>query len=213
MRFTQLVFSVLASICAAGVISGCIATVRTEIFPDKHTKSGSSERASIQPPQLQGVETAGNNNGDTTVRRLEFPSHTKSVENDLRPSERVPALAQDFDNALVLFDGEQYNDACGEFDIISQTLPEGDSLQLEAQFMLAECALVRGGYLEGLEVLYRLSLLSGIPEEIREKTLVRLGHAYCLIDDAQSAQDAFDALKREFPGSSYIRLANCSAVR
>jgi TolA-binding protein len=221
-------------------LSGCmVAPVRRNVFPEREKVKKMPENVNL-PPQ---VETNNSNQPptirrDTAVivhspdgnyneasqpaqyrernnqRRQEAmqPTATSSMEPD-RFMDDMPNIGDEFARAMRQFDAGQIQTACQEFDFIAGTLPMGDSLYYEARFMQAECRLTDMKLTSAVQILYALGTDAQTPPAVREKTLLRLGHAYCLVDDTDAASQTFARFMEEFPNSQYKAIANCRAVK
>lgn len=121
-------------------------------------------------------------------------------------------LADFFDEAVHDFDKENYKSACSKFDAFSGMLRKNDSLYFETMFYKSECKILNNELGSAKTILEMLLEDSKTPEAIYEKILVRLGQVYCVTDSKEKAEEMFTRLKKEFPNSIYLKLADCSVV-
>ncbi len=234
-------YAVLALVLGL-VTQACLSPVRNRIFPDKERERPEETAASaLRPPDLQGVQTIPNSardtvyvdqkrteqsgNADNQPSRLQNPQQQQQQQqpreadgqlpgSDYIPDLNIPSvsLVSEFENSLNLFDQGQYSKACDQFENYTQLLPEGDSLWFEALLMQAECRILKSRYWEAARILESASLKADIPLSVYEKTLLRLGQTYCLLDDKAKATEVFDVFSAMFPESPYHHLANCQVV-
>ncbi len=122
------------------------------------------------------------------------------------------ALGDIFSEAVRDFDGENYKSACSKFEAFSGTLRKNDSLYFETMFYKSECNILNNEFDSALSILSTLLEDKNLPSQIYEKTLVRLGQVYCVTDSKAKAEEMFGRLKKEFPNSIYLKLADCSVV-
>lgn len=212
MRYSSIGMCVAIAWCC----QACIAPVRTNYFPKRLAAEKPQERVA-QPPQLEGVKTAGLQRQDTVVIDYTLPLRQQSGEkNELRESLAISnalSIEAAFDAALEDFDQGDYDNACIQFRSIIETLPTGDSLGYEARFMEAECAIVNNRLVPALSALLALSLDPGTPVPVVEKVLVRKGQVQCLLKEFESAEETFRLFRNRFPESVYLPLANCEAAQ
>lgn len=117
------------------------------------------------------------------------------------------------DEAMKLFDNQDYGAAQERFRQLSGTISANDPLLMEVLFMSAECDAVTAQYKEAEKQLVKLTTRSDITPVVLEKALVRLGHVFCAQQKLGEAGQAFKRLTQEFPESKYIKLADCSAIK
>jgi lipopolysaccharide biosynthesis regulator YciM len=79
-------------------------------------------------------------------------------------------------------------------------------------FYKSECNILNNEFDSALSILSNLLEDKNLPSQIYEKTLVRLGQVYCVTDSKAKAEEMFAKLKKEFPNSIYLKLADCSVV-
>ncbi len=91
---------------------------------------------------------------------------------------------------------------------------ERDSIYWEALFQLGECWALSGEYNRASlllgEIAYRTD---GVPPDVHQRALVRLGHVFCLRGQRQLAEQLFERLRRLYPTTPYRSLADCRVVR
>lgn len=122
------------------------------------------------------------------------------------------SIAKEFDKASSLFAQQKFPEACSLFEQLAGTIKPDDPLYFESQFMLAECAAINGILERADKILKMLISSRACPPAILEKSLVRSGHVSCARGIAADAERSFQRLRKEFPGSGYLSIANCEAV-
>ncbi len=123
------------------------------------------------------------------------------------------SIAGQFDRAYREYENENYQSSCDKFRTFAETFAKGDSLQFEALFLHSECLLLENKLSQAENVLLSLLPDAKLPKSILQKVLVRLGQVYCVMDKEKSAEMYFSRLRKEFPQSPYIKIADCSAVK
>jgi TolA-binding protein len=124
---------------------------------------------------------------------------------------KSPNIGQ-YNNAISNWNKKKYNDACPKFVELAKSLTNGDSLQFESLFYCSECALVSQDLGKAEIYLNKLLKNSAIGSNLTERVLVRLGHVNCAKDNLKEAGKYFSRLKKEYPKSDYLPLANCNSV-
>jgi hypothetical protein len=173
---------------------GCISPVRHEIFLP----------ASQLPAEAQTEEAA-----------LLKPAETERFKDTVVVNTGIPDndLTKQMTQADELFKKKKIRQACDLYEQVSQTVAEGDSLDYEVRFMISECSSENQDFEKSLKILQALSSSEGIPDNVLEKTLVRLGQVNCVLEKKTSAAEAFTLLKKRFPKSVYLQLATCDSVK
>jgi len=146
---------------------------------------------------------------DTILKRTEVvenitpPTTNPEVLKKSPLEEKFLLLQQEFDrNASV----------CPDFVDLLKLLKNDDPLYWEVLFMICECYIIRENYDQARKRLESVLVNSGTNNGLRQKALVRLGQVYCVINQPEDAQRYFIQLKKEFPTSLYLPLANCDVI-
>ncbi len=199
----------LALICVS-----CLSTVRTNYFHDRTAEEKKVE--DVRPPLLASVR-AEQLKRDTVVIDYTTPFRRQTGQanepRELLPAAPAMSLVESYEEALLKFDGGDYDEACSRFRSIAETLSPDDSLAYEARFMEAECSITSGKSVIALSTLIALSLDNNTPASVLEKVLVRKGQTQCLLGEFESAANSFSQFRRRFPKSIYLPLANCESAR
>lgn len=178
-------------------LGGCLQSLRKDYFTPR---SSPAELTSSANAPRKTVKSAKNRErfSDTTYLSL-----SKEMPGDMTST---------FSQAMVEFDKGDYTKAQETFLHLSETLDDADSLHNEAVFMAAECDVQLSNYDAARKNLHELTARGDVPLTILEKSLVRLGQVYCALGREGEAQRMFERLKRDFPESRLIGLANCKAI-
>ncbi|MFP4528992.1 MAG: tetratricopeptide repeat protein [Candidatus Kapaibacterium sp.] len=128
------------------------------------------------------------------------------------PKQSTPGLDEQFREAVEKFDNEEYGLACKDFEQFARALPPGDSLYFEARFYWSECRIIYNEIAIARDILSEIIEDDRCPDSVTEKALVRLGQIFCVLGYESRAEGYFDRLRKEFPASIYIPLANCESV-
>lgn len=118
-------------------------------------------------------------------------------------------IVQNYESALGLFDEGNYTAASEKLKALSETLKENDTLTHETKFYIAECHIAKNEFSQAMEILKKLEKNETKSSEITQKTLVRLGQIYCVLDMKKESKQYFEKLKKSFPNSIYLKLSQC----
>lgn len=143
---------------------------------------------------------------DTLIIKLP-PIYIEESKNNRRIS-----LSVELDSAIYLFNSGKYDEACSKFAILQETLKEKDSLYFESVFYSAECLIVNNEYKLANNLLNDI-MNNNLSDNLKQRVLLRQGHLLCALNDENTAQWYFDKLKKDFPKSIYIKLANCNTLK
>ncbi|MBM2813575.1 MAG: hypothetical protein HW421_337 [Ignavibacteria bacterium] len=148
---------------------------------------------------------------DTTV--IEYSS--KTVEKSMPLTGELPEQYEKsaFEKAVELFDGEQYNEACSKFQELSTQFRPPDSMFYEIAFYVADCFIYKEDYRTAEISLKKILIDRKAPSTVLEKVFVRLGQLFCVLKRTKDANLMFSKLKRDFPHSDYLKLANCESIK
>ena len=116
-----------------------------------------------------------------------------------------------FINGKAFFENEYYDKASKRFRYIKETALPEDTLYYTSIYYLAETHIAKNRFSDALSNL-ELIINSNIINENREKSLVRVGQIYCVLNMKDKASKYFDMLEKEFPQSLYISVANCNSI-
>lgn len=118
-------------------------------------------------------------------------------------------IIQNYESALGLFDEGNYTAASEKLKALSETLKENDTLTHETKFYIAECHIAKNEFSQAMEILKKLEKNQNKSSEITQKTLVRLGQIYCVLDMKKDSKIYFEKLRKSFPNSIYLKLSQC----
>lgn len=97
---------------------------------------------------------------------------------------------------------------------IVESHSERDSIYWEALFQLGECWALNGDYNRASLLLGEIAYLTdGVPPDVHQRALVRLGHVFCMRGQRQTAEQLFERLRRLYPTIPYRALADCRILR
>ena len=119
---------------------------------------------------------------------------------------------KEYRQAIELFNNDNFQESCPIIEHIAQTLPDNDTLKYDAMFYWSECLIQKNKLKKSIQILSSLINNKNSTNSILEKSLVRLGHLYCLQNDKQTAKIYFNRLRIKFPHSAFLQLANCGVV-
>lgn len=174
------------------------------------SKRSSTARIKHDKPSKKSSSKKTRESGDNFKAR--FSDTTTIVINPATNAEQY-SINDQFDLAVQEFDNENYEQACSKAAYFAETFAFGDSLYYESLFLLSECSIVNEDFDEAEKILKSLAYEKSLLPAIEEKVLVRLGQLYCVKNKPKTARKYFKKLKRKYPHSIYIPLANCESVR
>jgi len=97
---------------------------------------------------------------------------------------------------------------------IVESHTEQDSIYWEALFQLGECWALAGEYDRACRILSEIAYRNeGVPPDIHQRALVRLGHVHCIHGERRMAVQLFERFQALYPFSPYRPLADCQSVR
>jgi len=114
-----------------------------------------------------------------------------------------------FQNALYLFNNEEFSQACNIFKNLADNYKAKDDITWDTHFHLAECLILSNDYINAEKVLINAINTLSADDEFMQKYIVRLGQTYCYQGKISLAQRQFDRLKNEYPNSKYLKAAKC----
>lgn len=139
------------------------------------------------------------------------------VENVLptTPTPTTPPVKSPLEERFLLAQQEFERSAnvCPEFVEILKLTNTSEPLYWEVLFMICECYIIRENYEQARKRLESVLVNAGTNKGLRQKALVRLGQVYCVTNQTEDAQRYFAQLKKEFPTSLYLPLANCDVIK
>ncbi len=194
------IFSIIILFC---FFASC-SPVRSRYYYDDNTPKNRENKAISQVEETSAPESdfVDSRFNDTAVVVMPVAQNgTKSR-----------GLEDFFDEAVNEFDRENYKTACSKFDAFSGMLRKNDSLYFETMFYKSECNILNNELGSAKTILEMLLEDKDTPDSILEKLLVRLGQVYCVTDSKEKAEEMFSRLKKEYPNSIYLKLADCSVV-
>ncbi|MFM8180107.1 MAG: tetratricopeptide repeat protein [Candidatus Kapaibacterium sp.] len=124
----------------------------------------------------------------------------------------VPSVESLLASARKNMDEQSYAAAEDHIRMILETGAERDSVTDEARFLLGESYVMRNMLPDARSHFTTTLKIAGLTPAVRERCLLRLGHVLCAEGKEDEALKVFRQFLREFPGSSYASLADCSAV-
>lgn len=187
-------------------LSAC-SSVRTRSKTAK-TEAARSKTALVSKKDTQGKSSAAGKSSandrfsDTTVIYLQASPVKKSNN-----------LVNQFEVASTEFDNEKFTSACPQFRLLSETFAKDDSLRYESLFFLSECLILENKLNPAQAILDDLYKNSLVPSSVMEKVIVRLGQLHCVSGKKQKATEMFNILRRRYPSSIYLPLANCDVIK
>ncbi|MBX3042314.1 MAG: hypothetical protein KIT33_08755 [Candidatus Kapabacteria bacterium] len=114
-----------------------------------------------------------------------------------------------FEEALKDFDAGNFSSAKQKFINIKNTVDNGDELYYESDFYIVECIISENKFDDAEKLLETMLVDKGLPDNILERVLVRLGQINCARNDKKEAAKYFTRLGDINPNSIYLKVANC----
>jgi TolA-binding protein len=118
-----------------------------------------------------------------------------------------------YNEGINYMDEGELDEAQAIFSTLTQTLLPGDSLYYEANFMEIECIISKNEISKAETLLKNLYQDKEITEQAYEKVLVRLGQIECVKANNGASKIYFDELKKKYPNSIYLKVANCNFLK
>ncbi|HPU23708.1 MAG TPA: tetratricopeptide repeat protein [Candidatus Kapabacteria bacterium] len=125
----------------------------------------------------------------------------------------VQAMNDELKQAIDLYHDSKFNEAC---EIFARLLTNTNKQAKDYQILLyysSECYIAKNMFEPAKKLLIDVLSLDELFDDIKEKALVRLGQVYCIENKKAEADRLFRQLRREYPQSKYIKLADCDAIK
>lgn len=183
-----------------------------------HNSDENSELVSDNPNGLFDFKNNKQNSNEnidysgTDTNVVVYPP-IRSSANTLFDLDKEFDFTPEFQKAVLEFDVDFIEKACNKFDFFASTLNPEDTLYFESLFYKSECLIAKKEYKESEKILNRILRNEDTPSNIMQKTLVRIGHLYCVNNKPEMAEMAFEKLRNDYPKSKLIKLANCESVK
>ena len=122
-------------------------------------------------------------------------------------------IDSELDEAVTEFENGNYQNACEKINVYAGIFKVGDSLYYEAKYYEAECYVMNGRAGDAIKLYKNLLTDFELINSVKERVIIRLGQLFCFVKDKSSAEFMFAKLKKEFPNSIYIKIANCESIK
>jgi len=125
----------------------------------------------------------------------------------------VQAMNDDLKQAIDLYHDGKFNEAC---EIFARLLTNTNKKAKDYQILLyysSECYIAKNMFEPAKKLLIDVLSSDELFDDIKEKALVRLGQVYCIENKKKEAERLFSQLRREYPQSKYLKLADCDAIK
>ncbi len=170
--------------------------------PKGRTSASKRNNAVAQPNQTESFERFK----DTTFIYLGEYKHDANKSKDNAP------LSQELLQAIKLFDDGETNMACERITGLLSNMNKENADYYETLFYASECYIAKNSFEQSQRLLVQVLSSDVLSDDLKERAIVRLGQVFCVLGDAVSAERLFRQLRREFPKSIYISIANCESV-
>ncbi|MEJ5245521.1 MAG: tetratricopeptide repeat protein [Bacteroidota bacterium] len=125
----------------------------------------------------------------------------------------VQAMNDELKQAIDLYHDGKVNEACQIFArLLTNTNKQAKDYQILLYYS-SECYIAKNMFEPAKKLLTDILSLDELFDDIKEKSLVRLGQVYCIENKKTEADRLFRQLRREYPKSKYIKLADCDAIK
>jgi TolA-binding protein len=183
-----------------------MANINQGIIDDKNSKTDSIDTIN---EKLTKNKQKSNLDKSLFNHKIKKAKDTTTINLDIEPTS-YKDLADQFNNVVFDFDKEKYESACNKFNEFANSFPQTDSLYFESIFFVGECNIVAEQYMQAEWKFNKILDSPFAPSDIRQRALLRLGQIYCFQNKSKDALNLFDKLRKEFPKSVYLKLANCN---
>lgn len=131
---------------------------------------------------------------------------------ELYESEIKGGMNKFFDIALENYDSGNIKKAKNIFSFMKESLLEDDPLWFESAYYYGECLIAENNFKSSLNVFLEILAKNDIPDFVNERSLVRTGQVYCVLNDDKKAFNYFLKLRNKYPRSQYLEVADCSKI-
>ncbi len=123
------------------------------------------------------------------------------------------AMNDELKQAIDLYHDGKVNESCQIFArLLTNTNKQAKDYQILLYYS-SECYIAKNMFVPAKKLLTDVLSLDELFDDIKEKSLVRLGQVYCIENNKTEADRLFRQLRREYPQSKYIKLADCDAIK
>lgn len=149
---------------------------------------------------------------DTISIRVQAPSDETFASVQTSPFYDPSSRSHLLETAITQIENGNIDNGCAKIREFLSSSPPPDSLYFEAKFYEAECAIQNNKLNAALDLLLQLQKDHRIPNLLWQKTTVRIGQVYCVLNNRGRAQYYFQLVLSRFPDSPYRAVATCDAV-
>lgn len=212
---------ILATILTLLAISSCTLKYRGhdgQYNPNKRTRTSNVEDAS---KNMEGDSDEYSSESSSESDEQEDSFYQRSGKRNLVENEMNFSLAEnsgmdDFSRYSLIannyFNAGNIGKAKTLFEYIKNSMLI-EPLWFETCYSLAECHISENNFQPALNELESILIYEEIPKEIREKALIRAGQIECILGNKVNSSKYFITLRKEFPKSIYLPLADCNKIK
>ncbi|MDC1068237.1 hypothetical protein OAQ99_03650 [Candidatus Kapabacteria bacterium] len=117
-----------------------------------------------------------------------------------------------FEIAIDYYEAGNIEKSKGIFSFMKESLLEDDPLWYESSYYLGECLVNENNFKESLTVFSEILSKEDIPDFVNERSLVRAGQIHCVLGEESEAIKYFLMLRKYYPSSQYLEVADCSNI-
>jgi TolA-binding protein len=205
MSFKLLVITVISALIMYGCGSMSSTNFKKKVLPGGKLSAVTKDNKQTAQKDTTGNQIKEKSFADTTV--IDIVLKPEGVQN------KGDQAAARFLEALSLFNDENYESSCDKFSQLADSFTKDDSLYYEVLFYRSECLIMDDKLDDSKKMLDEILKSKLKSEDLSQRAIVRLGQIYCRWDKKTDATKYFTRLKKEYPKSIYLPLANCEVVQ
>lgn len=182
-------------------------TERTSSSEDDGDNAGEkTDRPKTGKPELKTEKPIFKRFSDTTFIYI---GEYKQAKPEPAPKKQTN---HELAKAIELFDKGETTQACEQISSLLSSMNKDSEDYVETLFYASECFIAKNSFDPARKILIELLSRDDLNIDIKEKALVRLGQVFCIDGDVVSAERLFKQLKREYPKSIYLQIADCDII-
>lgn len=131
---------------------------------------------------------------------------------ELHGNEVKGGLPKFFDIAMVNYESGNIKKAKNILSFIKESILEDDPIWFESAYYLGECYLTQNEFNSSLDIFTEILSKKDIPDFVNERSLVRAGQINCVLGEEEKAFNYFLKLRKQYPNSQYLPVADCSKI-
>jgi len=210
--FGNRIMKIVIIVALISLLYSC-SPVRTSEFAKGRSTTGRSSSTADGTTAAQNGRSAESSKSNQSSNFERFSDTTFIYLGEFRyktnESKTNEPLSNELQSAIKLFEDGETTLACERITEILSKINKASNDYYETLFFASECFIAKNSFEPSQRLLVQVLSSNDITDDLKERAIIRLGQVFCVQGDAVSAERLFRQLRREFPKSIYIPIANC----